>query len=176
MGHHRAFRPESNCLGAGRQRTINRDLAPNIACRHVGARRQHPAGSRGSPYVIQAGVQTCRCRWPRQKGFVAVVDRGGFDFNQQVSAGSFGGGGNLPDFKLASFSYAYCFHCVFLSVTDGLQRPSESHHNVDTNFSQVRIFLLVSFYEVFKPVPSGLHLTHSWRQMESQDCLGSRTG
>ena len=108
-----------------------------------------------------------RCRWPRQKGFVSMVDCGGFDFNQQVSAGSFGGGGNIPDFQLASFSYAYGFHCVFPSVTDGLQRPSENHHNADTNFSQVRIFLLVSFYEFLKPVPRGLHLTRSWWQMES---------
>ena len=54
--------------------------------------------------------------------------------------------------------------------------PSENHHNADTNFLQVRIFLLVSFNEVFKPVPGGLHLTHSWRQMESQDRLGPGTG
>ena len=57
-----------------------------------------------------------------------------------------------------------------------MQRPSENHHNANTNFVQVRIFLLVSVYEVFKPVSGGLHVPHSWRQMEGQDRLGTRTG
>jgi hypothetical protein len=92
---------------------------------------------------MPAGVQTGCYRWPRQKGFVAMVDRGGFDLDQEMPAGRFGGGGNIPDFQFTSFGDAYGFHCdLLIRAAYGAQRPSDNH-NPYTNFLQVRIFLLV---------------------------------
>lgn len=100
-----------------------------------------------------------------EKKRIPVVDGAGIEFDQQMPGGGTGRFGDVAPLKFSLRVDTQGFHDRFLPI--GCE---ETYRHAD--FSQVRIFLLVSTYGFFKPLPCRFYHSHHGRSLEGTSDLG----